>query len=42
MNFWLYVALEFGLLALVVVAIVAAFREVTSEEPENESENEST
>jgi len=40
MNFWLYVALECGLLALIVIAVIVAFREATSEEPGEDTENE--
>ncbi len=38
MNFWLYVALECGLLALIVIAVIAAFREATAEDPGKDSE----
>ena len=42
MNFTLYVILEIGLLILVIVAIVVAFREATSEEPERPPKDESS
>ncbi|MFA6450229.1 MAG: hypothetical protein WCX65_12210 [bacterium] len=40
MNFYLYLALEAGLLILVAVAIFVAFREATSEDIDGKSDNE--
>jgi hypothetical protein len=42
MNFYLYIALEAGLLILVAIAIVVAFREATSEDAGGNSDNEPT
>jgi len=42
MNFWLYIALEVGLLVLIVVAIAFAFREAAASPPDHNSDNEPT
>lgn len=42
MNFWLYIVLEAGLLLLIVIAIVVAFREATSDEPDHSPDHESS